>query len=189
MTDSRELFWELLEREYVAGLLFCRKMAGDRDNGDDLYQDALITAFSRFDDLRDHDSFRPWLYRIIISTFKRTVRRPWWQRRRPMTEQVEQSLGGVDPTDAHTARRWLERAFGSISVDEQVLVALYELEGWSVAELAELSGKKPGAVKVRLHRARARMRQAIERYIEPQTAGESRPREDEPCNAAKPDID
>ena len=58
MRDRSELFWDLLAPEYTKAAMLCRKLTGDRDSGDDLYQDALTTAFTRCADLRDSAAFR-----------------------------------------------------------------------------------------------------------------------------------
>jgi len=163
MESEQERFWRLLEPEYHRAMMFCRKLIGDRDKGDDLYQDTLVIAYTKIGDLRDPDAFRPWLYRIIISTFHSTVRRPWWKRRVPWTPGLERMLTTPDPTPAHDARRWLGRVFHAISPDEQTLITLHELEGWPVADLAELSGKSEAAVKTSLFRARRKMKNAMQK--------------------------
>lgn len=165
MRKQRERFWELLEPIYTEAEVFCRKLAGDREQGDDLFQDALVTGLRKFSDLRDESSFRPWLYRIMVRTFVSTVRRPWWKRRVRLTPDLEQVMPSVDPIDRHTARRWLERAFEAVSPEDQALVVLFELEEWSIRELAEIQGKTEGAVKLRLFRARRRMREAIQSFL------------------------
>lgn len=158
---EQDRFWKLLEPEYYRGMMFCRKLIGDRDRGDDLYQDALVIACDHFGELRSEAAFRPWLYRIIVTTFKSTVRRPWWRRRVPMTYDHETVLISPDPTDRHGARRWLDLAFRAVSADDQALVTLHELEGWPVAELAVLYGKTEGAIKAQLFRARNKMKTAL----------------------------
>lgn len=158
---EQDRFWKLLEPEYYRGMMFCRKLIGDRDNGDDLYQDALVIAWDRFGDLRNEAAFRPWLYRIIVTTFKSTVRRPWWRRRVPLTFEHEMLQISPDPTSSLGARRWLDLAFRAVSANDQALVTLHELEGWPVAELAVLYGKTEGAIKAQLFRARNRMKTAL----------------------------
>jgi RNA polymerase sigma factor (sigma-70 family) len=76
MDETGARFWELLEPEYRRAMLFCRKLATDRERGDDLFQDALVAALTRFSGLRDEKAFRPWLYRIIVNTFRSKTRRP-----------------------------------------------------------------------------------------------------------------
>jgi len=192
MSEKQNQFWQLLEPEYHGGRLFCRKLTGDRDAGDDLYQDALVIAYRKFSDLRDTSSFRPWFYRILVNNFKSTVRRPWWKRLVPLTSEIELHLTGENPVDTHTAKRWLERAFRAVSPEEQALVTLHELEGWTVGELADLYGKTEGAIKVRLFRARRRMKDALIRFTKKTKANQTTKSllsRGKRCVAAKPNLD
>ena len=161
MTFDTDRFWRLLEPEYSRAMMFCRKLIGDRDKSDDLFQDALLIACTKIGDLRDEAAFRPWLYRIIVTTFRSTVRRPWWRRRVTLTSEIENTLSTPDSVDSVTARRWLERAFQAVSSEDQALVTLHELEGWPVAELAALYGKSESAIKVQLFRARRKMKAVL----------------------------
>lgn len=162
---DNELFWKLLEPEHPKAEAFCRKLAGNRDEGDDLYQDSLLTALRKFDSLRDHDAFRPWLYRIIVNGFKNRHRRSWWRRHASLTPEILHALPGSNPEHRLIARRWLERALRNLSADERSLIVLFELEQWSIAELAELYGCREGAIKTRLFRSRRKMRKTITRYL------------------------
>ena len=165
MDGNRNLFWKLLEPEHPKAEAFSRKLMGNRDDGDDLYQDALVLALTKFSSLRKQSSFRPWLYRILINTFKNRMRQPWWKRQTPLTREIEESTSGAggNPTAQNDARRWLETALSALSAKERALITLFELEGWSVAELAGMYGRAPGAIKTRLSRARAKMRDALVR--------------------------
>lgn len=137
----------------------------NRDDGDDLYQDCLVTAFTKFNHLRDRTAFRPWLYRIIVNTFKDHVRRPWWKRIVSLTPETAAAIPGTNPGARYTARRRLEIAFRAISAEDRVMITLFELEGWSVADLARLLGKTEAAVKVRMSRARRKMRKALTGFL------------------------
>jgi RNA polymerase sigma-70 factor (ECF subfamily) len=127
----------------------------------------------------------------MVNTFKNRVRRPWWQRMLPLTNEIAENLVGSDPGEGYAARRKLERAFQAISPEDQALVTLFELEGWSVAEIAALKGKSEGAIKVRLLRARRKMREALARFrLKTKTVKKVKPAltEDEICVVAKPDA-
>ena len=161
MEKNRNLFWKLVESEHLKARAFCRKLTGSRENGDDLYQDSLVHALSKFNSLRKIKAFRPWLYRIIINKFKNSVRRPWWKTFSPMTKEIEESIGGNDPFTGYLARRRISKAFKILSANEQALVTMYEMDGWSVTELAKLHGKSNAAIKMKLSRIRARMRKEL----------------------------
>ena len=165
MDRNRDLFWNLVEPEHLRARAFCRKLTGNRDDGDDLYQDALVASLNGFSDLRQLEAFRPWLYRIIVNIFKNRIKQPWWRRVRPLTPDIAETAVGDDPGPRRAARRRLEVAFSTVSPDDRVLVTLFDLEGWTVDEIAELTGKSGGNVRVRLHRARGKMRRALIRYF------------------------
>jgi len=165
MDRNRDLFWNLVEPEHLRARAFCRKLIGNRDDGDDLYQDALVCALTRFDDLRQLESFRPWLYRIIVNMFRNRIKQPWWKRVRSLTPAIAETTIGDNPGPRHAARRRLEIAFGAVSPEDRALVTLFDLEGWTVDEIARLTGKSGGNIRVRLHRTRGKMRQALIQYF------------------------
>lgn len=188
MNRHRDLFWEQLEPEHRRARAYCRKLAGNRDDGDDLYQDALVCALSGFARLRDPGSFRPWLYRIIINTFRNRIKQPWWRRAVPLGKAVAESAVGDNPGPRRVARRRLEVAFGAISPEDRALVTLFELEGWTAEEIAEITGKAAGTVRVRIKRARDRMRRELIRHFERNGSRkiELSIREDKVCVVQKP---
>jgi RNA polymerase sigma-70 factor (ECF subfamily) len=165
MDGMRIQFWNLLEPEHLKVRAFCRKLAGNRDDGDDLYQDSLVCALTNCEKLRKESSFRPWLYRIVVNQFKNSRRRPWWKKLIPLTSEMAETLVGENPTVAQAARRRLAAAFRALTPDEQVLVTLFELNGWNIAEIARLTGRSEGSVKVKLSRSRKKMREALSRYL------------------------
>lgn len=140
-------------------------MAGSLSDGDDLYQDALLLALRKFGRLRDRNAFRPWLYRIILNAFASRRRAAWFRKRVTLTTEMAETLPGDDPSELYVARRWLEIAMRPLTPEERTLVTLFELEGWSVAELAAMRGAPEGTIKSRLSRARDKMRQAIAGHL------------------------
>ena len=164
---EHERFWKLLEPEHAKAQRFCRRLAGNDDDGDDLYQDGLLAALRRIDSLRDPGAFKAWLYRILINGYRNRYRS--LRRRREEALDTVMTEPSHDPAGELTARRWLDRALGALSADEQALVILFELEGWTVNDLAAGLGKPEGTIKARLARARRKMRRRIEAGLPPQT--------------------
>ncbi len=165
LSTDHQLFWELLEPEHARAEAFCRQLVGNREEADDLYQDGLLLAMSKFHTLREAGYFRTWLYRILINQYRNRFRQPWWRRRVPLTPQAESLEHSTDPAEVHTARRWVRRAMAVLTVDERALVSLYEIEGWSIGDLSAMYRRPPGTIKARLARSRRKMRREIERYL------------------------
>ena len=161
---TKELFWELLEPEHKQAERFCRKLCGSKDDGDDLYQEALLAAYQGIESLRNKLAFKSWLYRIIITRHRNMVRQPWWKRRTTLTAR-HGDIKNFDPSEQFTTRRWLLRAFEALKAEERALIVLFEIEGWTVTELAGLLNKPEGTIKARLSRSRKKMRKAIIAYL------------------------
>ena len=190
MIRHRDLFWKLTEPEHLRARAFCRKLAGNRDDGDDLYQDALVSAFTRFDTLRDTQAFRAWLYRIVVNSYKNRLRKPWWKRFSPLTNEIVESRTGANPVENHTAVRKLEIAFRAVSPEDRALITLFEMEGWSISEIARMQERSEGAIKMRLSRCRQKMREAlVGRLSKAGAESKSKSSEDKICVAAKPSTD
>lgn len=160
----KELFWELLRPEHRRAEAFCRKLCGSKDDGDDLYQEALLAAFQGCESLREPQAFRNWLYSIIISRYRNRFREPWWKRRTTLTFEIAETRS-FDPTGQFDSHRWLERALKALKTDERALIVLFEIEGWGVAELAKLLNKPEGTIKAKLSRSRAKMRKALSAFF------------------------
>ena len=64
-----------------------------------------------------------------------------------------------------TTRRWLNRALSKLKPEDRALIILFELDGWTVTELARIYRKPEGTIKSRLARARQKMRTELAGYI------------------------
>ena len=189
MNGKQNEFWSLVEPEQNKARAFCRKLIGNRDDGDDLYQDSLVAALVNIEQLESEASFKPWLYRIIVNRFKNKVRTSWWKKSSTITNEIESTIVGDNPIGLYTARRRLEKAFKVLKTDDRILVTLFELEGWSIAEIASLCNKKEGAVKVKLSRAREKMRVVLAKDFRSTKTNKTFnvfETEDEICVAGKP---
>ncbi len=161
MERNRNLFWKLLEPDHPKAEAFSRKLMGNREDGDDLYQDALVLALTKFSSLKETAAFRPWLYRIIVNCFNNRFRTPWYRKVIPITEEISASLKTVDPTNGYTVSRLLQKAYAGITVEERALVTLFEIEGWTVADLGAVYQCPSGTIKARLSRARKKMKKTL----------------------------
>jgi RNA polymerase sigma-70 factor (ECF subfamily) len=156
----KELFWEMLSPEHRRAESFCRKLCGTKDDGDDLYQDALLAAFQGFESLREPQAFRNWLYSIIIRRYRNRFRHPWWKRRTTLTPEIAEAHS-YDPTQRFDSSRWLKRALKALKTEERALIVMFEIEGWSIAELSEIFTKPEGTIKAKLSRSRKKMRKTL----------------------------
>ena len=164
MADER--FKRLLGPVYAQALAFARHVSKSASDGDDLFQEALLRAMTKLDTVRDDAAFKPWLFRIAISIHRTRCRRAFWKRfvqtAAPLAEPDPATSGDYRVAewspDAAEAGRRARDALASLAPKYREAIALFEIEGWQIDELAALYGISSSAVKSRLARGRAQLR-------------------------------
>jgi RNA polymerase sigma-70 factor (ECF subfamily) len=158
----------LLEPIHERALATARRLSRSATDGDDLYQEAVLQAFEKLHTLRSEPRFRSWFYATLLNRHRTRQRRAFWRRRVPWEEAFAPGSGPVDPHGGGWAARdagagRLARALGSLAAEQREAIVLFELDGYSIEEVAEMQGASVPAVKSRLVRGRQRLRRWYER--------------------------
>ena len=139
-----------------------RRLCRSHADGDDLFHEAVLRAFDHLDALRDVERFRAWFYAVLLSVHRARHRRRFWRRLLPLSEvRAEPAVAGG--ADAIEGAQRMTRALATLAPTEREAVVLFELEGFTLEEVAALQQSSIPAVKSRLVRARARLRRHYER--------------------------
>jgi len=157
----------LLDRLYRMAF----RLAGNKPEAEDLFQDVLTKVFPRLDDLIEIESPGPWLCRIMYNHFIDNRRR--FARQRLVAVAEDQLPGeGIDSVPGGTSPEQdavqedniiqLENALGKLSDEHRLVVMLHDCEGYKLTEIQDLTDTPVGTLKSRLHRARARLREILE---------------------------
>ena len=155
----------------IAGRFFSQ-----RDQVEEIIQDAFTKVYFALHTYHGtHEaSFKAWLAQISVNACYDQLRR---LRRRP-----EQALGELAENESQNltaqlrgARSDIEGALVSrdlalkllirLSPDDRLVLALLDVEGFSVAEIGEMTGWSISKVKVRAHRARAHLRRIMRKFL------------------------
>lgn len=165
MEGRAHRFRRLLEPHHDRVLGFARSLCRSTAEGDDLFQDAMMRAFTKLDACRDEAAFRPWLYRIVLNAHRSRCRRGFWRRLVPFglasdlpIDETLYRTEGWNPNAADANRR-ARRALARLPVEVRVAIVLFEIEGWSVDDIAAVQRCSASAVKSRLARGRTRLRE------------------------------
>jgi RNA polymerase sigma-70 factor (ECF subfamily) len=156
----------LAERQAL--LRYALGLCGDREEAEDLVQDAYVRAFERWHRLDDWWSARPWLFSILRHLFLDRYRR----RRRIRFERRElEGVAAPGGEDAVANVSWLEVldaevacALRSLPRAYREAIVLTDVEGLSCVEAAAALGVPEGTVKSRVHRGRRILRRALHGY-------------------------
>ncbi len=135
------------------------RMLNHPDDAADAVQEALIAALRRAHTYRGEASVRTWLCRITINVCIDRIRR---ERLRPTEAWGDhEPPSGVDHAGRVVTRMAVDEALAQLTVEQRVAVVLVDVQGWSVAEVAQLVGVPPGTVKSRCARARTRLAELL----------------------------
>lgn len=147
-------------------------MARDPDVAEDLTQETFLRALRGLGSLRDRAALVPWLYRLATNVFIDWVRA---EGRRRLAyaggKDSDGDLVGEIPDPAARIDRRVEQSEMSECVQDFVddlpddfrsVILLHDAHGLSNPEIAEMLGLTLATTKIRVHRARLRLRQALE---------------------------
>jgi RNA polymerase sigma-70 factor (sigma-E family) len=128
---------------------------GDRHEAEDLAQEAMVRVYERWDRVRQLEDPIGYLYRTALNLRRSRLRRLAIAARRllPGTAKPE-----TDPVQSADERDALRRALAALSHGQREALVLVEWLGMTDAEAGTVLGISPGAVRVRLTRARAALR-------------------------------
>jgi len=134
-----------------------------RDPGiaEDVVQEALLRAWKSLDALRDDDAAKPWLLTIV-----RRENARYFERKRLETVDIDNLSPAQSAMLAETEDSSIDdmrQAIYRLEDDYREPLVLQVLMGHSSKEIAELMGLKQGAVLTRLHRARIKLKEEVEK--------------------------
>jgi RNA polymerase sigma-70 factor (ECF subfamily) len=160
-TDVERLFRE--HAPFVQRSL--RRFGLSESDADDLCQDVFLIVLAKIEDFEQRSSFRVWLYGIANRVALASRRRASAQRERP-TEPLPEVAADGSPhheLEQREARRVLEEALWSLDEDKRAVFVLYELEQFTMNEVAEAVGCPLQTAYSRLHAAREKVDAVIQR--------------------------
>ena len=151
------------ERHAIVDLIprlrrYARALVGDRAAADDLVQDTLERAWTKFHLYRGGTDLRAWMFTVMHNVHVNRVRahRPTDALTEDMPETVQRTAQG----DSLTVRD-LERALASLPEEQREVLLLVALEDLSYDDTARTLGIPIGTVMSRLSRARERLRASM----------------------------
>lgn len=171
-------FVRLYERRVFA-LVF--RMLGNRAEAEDLAQEVFVQVFKAIGSFRGDSKLSTWVYRIAVNLCKNRLKYLKVRHedekdalddvveRVPVTEARAGSVGEVERPDEMVAGRQIElivqRAILKIEETFRECLVLRDVEELSYEEIGQITGLAEGTVKSRIFRARAMLREIVEREL------------------------
>jgi RNA polymerase sigma factor (sigma-70 family) len=162
-------------RERLFGVVY--NLTANREDASDLTQDSFIKAFQAINRFQGNCSFFTWLYKIAVNTTLSHLRKNKMRSFFSLEKLNEEGVGSevVDKlTDKNGADRdtylrelqeKLNEALQKLSIPHRTVITLFEIDGLSHSEIAEIMGCSEGTVRSRLHYAKQFLQGELSNYI------------------------
>lgn len=160
-TDSDELEREFAVRLAESSTLAFRvafSVLRQREDAEDVAQDAFTKAYRSFRQLRDRDRFRSWIVRM---TWRLAIDHRRSARRRTTREQAVATDPLADPASSDERAAQLWQAIDALPDKLRIVVVLAGIEGHDLRAVAGLLGIPVGTVKSRYFEARQQMKERL----------------------------
>lgn len=161
--------FELLVRRYMRGAFAVAfRLLGHREDAEDVVQEALLAALTNIRTFDTTRRFGPWLYRIVVTrglNFRKS-------RSRRQTESLDRDQfssrdpGPVAGAERAALKEAIQAALARLPERQRLVVQLFELDGFSGAEIGAMLGIPAGTVRWHLHEARRSLRDLLAQFEE-----------------------
>lgn len=155
-----EQFATLVQQHYQTLYRAAYRLTRSAVDAEDLVQEVCARAYPRMDELARLEQPRGWLLRVLYRLFVDLRRRYERTHVRPIADDEDftsHDLGPAEEADREREQSRVAQAWQHLSNEQRVLLALHDIEGYTVAEIQKLTSIKEGTIKSRLHRARVRL--------------------------------
>ena len=174
---DHDAFGELVRRHRDRLWAVALRTLGDREEAADAVQDALVSAYRAAHTFRGQSAVTTWLHRITVNACLDRARKAASRKTSPVddTERLEQLLEPHEeasaPAERNDLHRQLLEALGTLPPDQRAALVLVDMQGYPVAEAAQMLDVPTGTVKSRCARGRARLLPLLT-HLRPENAGD-----------------
>ncbi|MEX2465317.1 MAG: sigma-70 family RNA polymerase sigma factor [Gemmatimonadota bacterium] len=167
LAGDQEAFGTLVDRHQDKMVAYARHMGFGPEEAKDIVQDGFVRAFRHLRRCGDPERFGGWLFRIVSNQCRTAASRTTRKRTDSLDDHALSLRSELPDPEEQMEGSWtrerIREALDTVPPDQREAVVLMYLEGYSVAEIEELTGASSSAVKMRLKRGR----DALERVLAP----------------------
>ena len=182
MTGDANAFDRFVEHFRAKIFHYSRLMCGQREDAEDVAQETLLKVFESFDQLREPERVRPWVFRIARNACLMKRRKSVFAPSQELS--LDDFMPAIDHHGGHARlqiadwsglpdrrilqsemKRVLDQAIGALPENYKTVILMRDVEELSTLETAQVLDLTEDVVKTRLHRARLAVRQKLDEYL------------------------
>lgn len=168
LSGNTRAYSDLVLRHQRFVFTMALRFAKSREEAEEIAQDCFVKAYKALGTFNQTAKFSTWLYTITYTTAMSYLRKKQLDTRSIHDEengaQLQNQISGFDAdlAERKSTNYWLERAIEQLIPDDAVIIMLFYKGEQTLEEIGLTLSMNPNNVKVRLHRARARLKEKLQ---------------------------
>lgn len=174
LQGDQSAYTELIRRHQRFVFTLALRFAKSREDAEEIAQDCFVKAYRSLSGFQQQSKFSTWLYSIVYTTAMSSLR-----KKRVQTASIDdeehsvqiESMGsyGQDITENKSRSFYLNQAIAQLLPDDAAIITLFYKGEQSLEEIGQALNMEPNTVKVKLFRARQRLKDRLERNLKHET--------------------
>ena len=171
LAGNQQAYADLVKRHQRFVFTLAMRFAKGREDAEEIAQDCFIKAYRSLASFQGQSKFSTWLYSIVYTTAMTFLR-----KKRVDTDsiddentfiQVESQVSAYDVNNVENKSRsfYLSQAIAQLLPDDAAIITMFYKGEQSLEEIAQAMGMEANTVKVKLFRARQRLKEKLERNL------------------------
>ena len=171
LAGNQSAYADLIKRHQRFVFTLAMRFARGREDAEEIAQDCFVKAYRSLASFQGQSKFSTWLYSIVYTTAMTFLR-----KKRIATDsiddegtyiQIENHESGYDTDNVENKSRsfYLNQAIEQLLPDDTTIITLFYKGEQSLEEIAQALGMEANTVKVKLFRARQRLKEKLERNL------------------------
>jgi RNA polymerase sigma factor (sigma-70 family) len=171
LSGNHQAYAGLVDRYQNYVFTLALRMVKNREDAEEVAQDAFIKAYKYLADFKGASKFTTWLYTIVNNTGISFLRKKKLEIHSLDNEKVFETADSMDSgfranlVEQKSKVAMVTKAIDMLSPDDARVITLFYKGEQSLEEIASILGMEANAVKVRLHRARTRLKEKMETHF------------------------
>jgi RNA polymerase sigma factor (sigma-70 family) len=165
----------LMERWELPLKSFLGRIVLNASEAEELAQETFVAVWQNRTRFRPGAEFKPWVFTIALNLARKRLR--WWRRRPSVSldqwmetdsapaESIREEQPGADRLVRAETAAAVRDAIAALPADLREAIVLFEYEDLSHAEIAAIVDATPKAVETRIHRAKEKLRAALQAWV------------------------
>jgi RNA polymerase sigma factor (sigma-70 family) len=171
LQGEQALYAQLVKRYQNFVFTIALRYTPNREDAEEIAQDVFVKAYRSLADFRGESKFSTWLYTIVTTTCITFLRKKKIPIHSLDNEQVfevadsQNSAFRANLVEQKSKVQVIHEAMKLLSVDDARIITLFYQAEQSLEEIGRIIGVDPNTAKVKLHRARQRLKDKMEKHF------------------------